>query len=135
LPCLVVRGPFGSLCGYVGVPEGHPCYEANPFDVDLAEGVHGGLNFASFCQEDAGEGHGICHIPGPGEPDRVYWLGFDCGRAWDKKPGNDALLRHLAPQLEEMRQELSVGILAETYRDLAYVQEQCRHLAAQLHAM
>jgi hypothetical protein len=26
LPCLIVRGPVGALCGYVGVPEGHPCF-------------------------------------------------------------------------------------------------------------
>lgn len=27
MPCLIVRGPSGALCGYVGVNEGHPCYE------------------------------------------------------------------------------------------------------------
>jgi len=27
LPCLIVRGPSGALCGYVGVSEGHPCFE------------------------------------------------------------------------------------------------------------
>lgn len=95
-------------------------------------GVHGGLNFATFCQDTGDESQGICHIPGPGEPDHVYWLGFDCGHIGDKKPGNDALLRKVAPDLEEMRQALSVGILAETYRDLAYVQDQCRHLAHQV---
>lgn len=26
LDCLIVRGPFGALCGYVGVPESHPYY-------------------------------------------------------------------------------------------------------------
>lgn len=24
--CLIVRGPVGALCGYVGVPKGHPAY-------------------------------------------------------------------------------------------------------------
>lgn len=133
LPCLAVRNEGGAWCGYVGMTKGHPWYEANPFEIDLPHGVHGGLNFATFCQDTGDESQGICHIPGPGEPDHVYWLGFDCGHAWDKKPGNDALLRRVAPHLEEMRQELSVGILAETYRDLAYVQDQCRHLAHQIH--
>lgn len=27
LPCLIVRGPMGALCGYVGVPEGHPFFK------------------------------------------------------------------------------------------------------------
>lgn len=26
LVCLIVRGPLGALCGYVGVPEKHPAY-------------------------------------------------------------------------------------------------------------
>lgn len=26
LPCLLVRGPHGALCGYVGVPKGHPLH-------------------------------------------------------------------------------------------------------------
>lgn len=26
LPCLIVRGPFGALCGYVGVPQDHPAF-------------------------------------------------------------------------------------------------------------
>jgi hypothetical protein len=131
LPCLAKRNAqFGNWCGYVGIPEGHPWFEADPYTIDAD--VHGGLNFATFCQDTGDESEGICHVAGPGEPDHVYWIGFDCGHAWDKKPGNDALLRSIAPDLEEMRQELSVGILAETYRDLAYVQDQCRHLARQV---
>ena len=47
LPCLIVRGPVGALCGYVGVPEGHPHFEQKYDDVDVR--VHGGLTFASFC--------------------------------------------------------------------------------------
>jgi hypothetical protein len=131
LPCLAVRSRSGAWCGYVGVDTGHPWFQADPFKISLPDGVHGALNFASFCQDEADEGHGVCHIPGPGEPDRVWWLGFDCQHAWDKKPANDALMRRVAPHLEEMRQELSVGILAETYRDLDYVRDQCRRLARQ----
>lgn len=26
LYCMIIRGPVGALCGYVGVPEGHPFY-------------------------------------------------------------------------------------------------------------
>lgn len=31
--CLILRGPMGTLCGYVGVPPGHPCYGLNMDEV------------------------------------------------------------------------------------------------------
>lgn len=36
LPCLIVRGPTGALCGYVGVPQGHPAYGLS-YDGELYE--------------------------------------------------------------------------------------------------
>jgi hypothetical protein len=67
LPCLVVRNRGGALCGYVGVPAGHPCFEVDYDDVygtyneDYTERtsgplpdleVHGGLTFSDFCAPD-----------------------------------------------------------------------------------
>lgn len=49
LPCLIVRGPSGSLCGYVGVPPTHPAYGKQYDDVSVE--VHGGLTFADKCAE------------------------------------------------------------------------------------
>lgn len=49
LPCLIVRGPVGALCGYVGVPAAHP-YHGKDYN-DVAVDVHGGLTFADFCAE------------------------------------------------------------------------------------
>lgn len=46
-PCLIVRGPSGALCGYVGVPRSHPAFEKDYNDVDVE--VHWGLTFASKC--------------------------------------------------------------------------------------
>lgn len=69
LPCLIVRGPVGALCGYVGVSEGHPLfgkdysacvwpdrheehekdgyhYSCTP---SAALSVHGGITFARGC--------------------------------------------------------------------------------------
>ena len=37
--------------------------------------------------EDAPEKSGICHIPDQGEPDDVWWLGFDCLHGGDLAPG------------------------------------------------
>lgn len=33
--------------------------------------VHGGLTYSDRCHDD------ICHVPAPGEPDDVWWFGFD----------------------------------------------------------
>src|SRR5215471_6126536 len=63
LDCLIVRNDHaGTLCGYVGVAEGHPAFglhydaasELAPPDDEGYRGlaVHGGLSFAGVCQED-----------------------------------------------------------------------------------
>lgn len=113
LPCLIVRGPSGALCGYVGVPEGHPLHGRDYDDVDID--VHGGLSFASACQADTPEDHGVCHRPSPGEPDHVWWLGFDCAHAGDFCPRHDRL-----------------RFQGDEYRDVAYVRQECQSLARQL---
>lgn len=118
LPCIArrkMRG--GSWCGYVGVSEGHPAF-GKPYD-DTNIDVHGGLTYSDFC--DGAEGEGICHLPAPGEPDRVWWLGFDCAHGWDLRPGDAARY----PQWRDS---------SETYKDLEYVKGECRKLARQLKA-
>src|SRR5258708_7790184 len=49
LPCLVVRGPVGALCGYVGVAPNHSLHGKGYDDCDVD--VHGGLTFAHGCAE------------------------------------------------------------------------------------
>lgn len=73
LPCLVVRGPGGSWCGYVGVAVGHPlygvaysdCYHGDKCPEPKGDGsyrycdhrpesfleVHGGITFAHHCSD------------------------------------------------------------------------------------
>jgi len=115
LDCLIVRNRFGALCGYVGVGPDHPYHGkdyADLYDLD----VHGGLTFAASCDEEAPEGHGICHIPEPGRPKNVWWLGFDCAHFTDLCPA--------APHASET--------FPEVYRNFAYVQSECAALAVQL---
>lgn len=124
LVCLARRGPLGAWCGYVGVPVGHPFHGENYHDVPAD--VHGGLTYAAPCDDDPE--HGICHVPEPGQPEHLWWLGFDCGHSFD-----------LVPRMESVLRELDVNVKLpysppRTYRDLAYVQEQCRELAIQLAA-
>jgi hypothetical protein len=165
LPCLIVRGPVGALCGYVGVPSGHPLH-GKDYD-DARVDVHGGLTFAHGCAEitrevwekwrerllspkhqeeakryphgdaanrlkewaeglnsyeawsDRAHARHVCHLPSPGEPDNVWWLGFDCAHLGDVCPSMD---RH------------SFSEHGASYKSIAYVTAECRSLAAQLHA-
>lgn len=127
-PCLVVRSPLGALCGYVGVAEGHPFfnYPGSSWDDDghpeNVLKVHGGITFTGFCQEDDKE-HGICHIPDPGQPDRVFWYGFDCGHYCDLMP---TMRTYPYPYF---------GDTGATYKNVAYVKEQIKALAAQLYVL
>ena len=117
LPCLAVRHPrMGHWCGYVGVLPEHPMYE-HAYSCDELEAirVHGGLTFAEKCRSGV-EASSICHVPAAGEPDHVWWFGFDCGHCDDISP--------LAPW----------GIDRQ-YRTLSYVRNECKELASQLEEM
>jgi hypothetical protein len=112
LPCLAVRNQhMGHWCGYVGVAPGHPQYEMGGCELD----VHGGVNFAAMCAPGEPVETGVCHIAEPGEPEHVWWLGFDCAHAFDLVPFMSDTLR-----------------LGGIYRTLDYVQAECRSLALQL---
>lgn len=124
LPCLIVRARHGALCGYVGVAEGHPYYRKDYSQLpDSDDGqyisVHGGLTFANHCSHSSDESRGICHLPEPGEPDSVWWLGFDCAHSGDQCPAYD--------------REPILGY--EVYRTLQYVEAECASLARQLAAV
>jgi len=118
LPCLIKRNQMGALCGYVGVSEGHPWFGVDHSEIDETAEVHGGLTFAGSCQE-GGEAETICHIPGPGEPDHVWWAGFDCSHAWDVVPAMTAL---------SLDMQDWPGV---SYKTVAYVKAKCAGLAAQ----
>lgn len=148
LPCLIVRGPSGVWCGYVGVPEGHPLFKVEYDDIgggwgDLIEAaftggirpkdvevdVHGGLTFSGLCAPDDKE-HGICHVVEPGENDRVWWLGFDCGHMNDVAPGTEAKLRELGHESSfDFESEDTPAYLRKTYKPQSYVTKETISLA------
>lgn len=132
LDCLVMRGPHGAWCGYVGVPDTHPAfgvsYYKTGFDLfEVASGraqkqvnvqhqvneiiVHGGMTYSG---SDTARGDGL------------HWFGFDCAHAGDFCPGYQG-----AAQLGK---PTGWGGVVE-YRDLEYVQNECVSLAKQLAAI
>jgi hypothetical protein len=121
---LIVRNSSGVLCGYVGVPPSHPCYEKSAFDLDLM--AHCGLNYSDHCANWGDDELGICHIAEQAANADVWWLGFDCAHAFD-----------LVPIAQKLFIELGFNSLFDTcmYRDFSYVQDVCESLAAQLAAI
>jgi hypothetical protein len=67
---VVTHNGDGTRCGYLRLPAGHPWhgldYDETPAD------CHGDITFA--------EADIPCTAPGP---DDAWWVGFDCGHAYD----------------------------------------------------
>jgi hypothetical protein len=134
LPCLLHRGPGGHWCGYAAVPTGHPLHGKGYGDDGVDVDVHGGLTYASAC---AGA---ICHTPKPGEPDDVWWFGFDCAHSGDYSPkhGNYGVgTGYPWPDkpYDHERAMAAVDWRVEKYRDVAYVRAETERLAEQLVAL
>ena len=111
LDCMIVRGPLGSLCGYVGVDSEHPNHgktywtDEGGLDVD----VHGGITYANKCEGT------VCHVPEPGRTADIWWFGFDCAHYMD-----------VVPRMKSM------GMETGTYKDIGYVRREVTDLARQL---
>lgn len=117
VPCLLLRQVrSGHWCGYVAVPPGHPWHGEEGFFYSRDDGpdVHGGITYGGAC---AGE---VCHVPRSGEPDDVWWLGFDCHHSGD-----------LAPMDLVYWRDRGWRPFGDTYRDIDYVRNQTRNLAVQ----
>ena len=116
--CLALRNmTSGHWCGYVGVPSSHPDYKRDYNDLNVD--CHGDLTYGSAC-----DGEHICHVPQPGEPDDLFWFGFDCHHCWDIAPGT--LMYDKKYGFDRGRDPMS------SYRTLAYVRKQIESLAEQL---
>jgi hypothetical protein len=121
LPCAMRRNEVtGIWLGYVGVPRSHPLF-GKGYDEASGLSVHGGLTYAS----EASNGE-------------WWYFGFDCGHAFDAQPGLAALLNK--PGIEGVPPETMQAIRSildspvATYRNMAYAENECRRLAAQLAA-
>lgn len=139
LVCLARRGPSGAWCGYVAVSPGHPWHGLSYGECPDGCGedwcghtpenrceVHGGLTFVGPCMEDDPI-QGVCHIPEPGEPDDVWWFGFDCHHSRDYAPAYEARCRSI-PGMPERPNLISKDV----YRSLDYAKESIARLALAL---
>ena len=143
LPCLAVRQPrYGNWCGYVGVAPGHPLHGV-PAYADAENGIergandvvsaHGGITFTDVCMAEGDEAQRVCHVPGPGEPEHVWWIGFDCAHCYDFSPFRATIMAEVSEDKEKMHRLFGPNP-HEIYRDLDYVKRECAELAAQLRA-
>lgn len=124
LPCLAKRNPHaGNWCGYVGIASDHPWHGKGYSDLPGYPDVHGGLTFADDCQEGPPE-QTVCHIPEPGEPEYLWWFGFDCAHAWDHSPRDHVMAAEHGYPFTISHDS--------SYRTLGYVRNQCGKLAAQI---
>lgn len=125
-PVLGLRHPqSGHWCGYVGVPPGHPWHGSSGDGYSEGNNAgprcHGGVTFAEPCADGAeGSPRAVCHVPRPGEPAEVWWLGFDCCHYGDCSPGYDADLCRAG-----------IGRSWSVYRDLEYVKREVASMARQ----
>lgn len=113
-PCSIWRNKMGVLCGYIGVPRGHPWYGEEYSEINAH--VHGGITYTEhelyghpntvtrlqdrvehasdgvmrdFYQrhldrelDHQGDSREFPHVTGLD----IWWLGFDCGHAYDYIP-------------------------------------------------
>lgn len=126
LPCLALRHSVGGhWCGYVAVPPGHPWHADSDPDVS----VHGGVTFTERCappSDARDKREQVCHVPRPGEPDDVWWIGFDFAHGSDYAPGRAA--RMWGAEIEIQGWEPDRG----DYKSLPYVRAECSAVAEQV---
>lgn len=121
LDCLANRATHsGHWCGYVGVPPGHPLHGRDYEAPNVS--VHGGLTFASECSKADEPCRGICHIAAEGEPEHLWWFGFDCAHCDDASPYD----------YQREPEGYPWSPVHGVYRDLGYIKAECASLAAQL---
>ena len=147
LRCVIQRIKHsGHLCGYVGVPKGHPLYgasvfEPHPFFVErnLQEQVEPPviraeyiawairafdernsltLTVAGRLTAHGGVNYGDNHLPHEAlEGIDLWWFGFSCDHSGDDYPSQSRVFSER---------------YGYVYRDMAYVTEQTENLARQL---
>jgi len=142
--CIILRQKNGTLSGYVAVEPAHPLfgYEKDALPIDLANSVHGGVNYSRTCEENnhsqvrfnpRTERYTVCHVAvtrtvwdtktvqdtaDEFPEEDAWWFGFNTDHRYDLIP------------MHGRRQEQGA-----VYRDQAYVYAECIALAKKLRAI
>lgn len=135
--CLIHRNYCGAWCGYVGIPESHPYFGKGRCDPPVF--IHGGLTYDGLCQQQP-HPYGVCHQAYPGQPERVWWFGFDCAHfGTDYIPSftNEylSMAEEIFKEFNELFSKLSMNNFFEqhgTYKNIAFVKAETKSLAQQL---
>lgn len=112
----------GHLCGYIQVPSDHPWFNAKYNEIDAV--VHGGLTYGARHDNIIED----------------FWLGFDCGHAWDIIPSMQAFSKEIKRKTLENIEMLDVppavsisGVLfKDVYRNIEFVKNECCNLVDQM---
>ena len=114
--CVVLFMPLGYRCGYVGLPFEHK-YAGNDYD-DIPINCHGGLTYSS--------GNLI------GQIIPRWWIGFDCGHAFD---GYDLekIQEYYGTEPQEYIKSYYEAINQECeIRSLEYCENECKSIVDQI---
>lgn len=102
LKCRMMRHALmGHWCGWVGIHEGHRLFGVETSEIEMS--VHGGLTTCGWMDGDQG----------------TWWLGFDCGHAYDFCPA----------KAQWMKLWKRAG---RNYKTVEFVKAECAKLAGQL---
>lgn len=143
-PCFILRNDIMQiLCGYAGVPKGHPLYgveaskpslaffrdhrEGAPSETDPLEDAGYRSTPAGYFNVHGGVTYSRDHLPSVtttlykvNYPSEHWWFGFDCGHGGDYIPHKDFMAIN----------DVFGG--DAVYRTLEYVKEELEALAKQL---
>lgn len=104
---------LGHLCGYVTLPDNHPWF-GKSMDSDSLCGVevHGGITYS--------------------RQEGIHWkIGFDCAHSVDLVPSVEVFKKQYKdPFMEDIKKNFpKFSFLIARYRNIAYVEEECKGLA------
>jgi hypothetical protein len=165
LVCMVLRGPMGSFCGYVGVPSGHSMHGLKDDETSqwpFFDQPHGGLTWLGELPGD--NVVFLCDLAAAGHPLEYasYWyFGFDCAHAGDTSPMLLKYARDYATPKVQLQTSMPAGwspsnapgpsieaglqyvtdaaesalLSRDVYRDIDYVLDEVGKLAASIVAV
>ena len=125
LVCMIKRGHYGHLCGYVGVPNGHKLFGLSDEFEPILQGlrVHGAVTYSgqitTFGAFPAMLGFVDNELSFKNTD--VWFIGFDAAHSTDLVPMSFGLPGLLGSSSGD-----------GTYKDFGFMREQCTQLAKQI---